>query len=202
MRLRPEELESLLEKARAGDQPARSRLLEGFRAAIKAYAASRLDRGLVRRADASDIAQETLAAANRELSAYLLARPLPFWPWLGQFTRDIVIDFKRKHITASRRSLRREVAPGSSPAVFGSNTAPSEAAIRRERIERVRKALGELAEDDREILSRRHLNGLSLVETARACGLSIEAAKSRQRRALVRLRAILERLGENGEGSS
>jgi RNA polymerase sigma-70 factor (ECF subfamily) len=66
--------------------------------------------------------------------------------------------------------------------------------IRREIRDRVRQALGKLAPRDREILVLRHLEELSISEIAAILGLSEEAIKKRQVRALERLQ---NQLGSN-----
>jgi RNA polymerase sigma-70 factor (ECF subfamily) len=56
----------------------------------------------------------------------------------------------------------------------------------------VREALGRLPPADREVLELRHLEQLSVAETAAVLGVSVGAAKTRHLRAVQRLRALLE----------
>ena len=192
---RPEEseVEQLLKLAGRGDLEARGQLLERYRDPLKSLAASRLDRRMASRLDPSDVAQEVLAEADRGLGRYLLDRPLRFYPWLVQFARDILIDARRKHVRAANRSVLREDRPasGSGLAPAASDTGPVDRAIRRERRATVRAALDRLAASDRKVLVLRHVAGLSVEETAAALSLGEEAVKSRHRRALERLRALL-----------
>jgi RNA polymerase sigma-70 factor (ECF subfamily) len=44
--------------------------------------AVRMDRRLVARVDLSDVVQDVLAVATRDLSDYLRTRPMPFYAWL------------------------------------------------------------------------------------------------------------------------
>ena len=73
-----------LAKAAAGDQSARTKLLELHRARLRRMVAVRLDRRLMQRIDPSDIIQETLILADRRLDQYLREQPIPFYPWLRQ----------------------------------------------------------------------------------------------------------------------
>jgi RNA polymerase sigma-70 factor (ECF subfamily) len=76
------------------------------------------------------------------------------------------------------------------------NTSPSNQAVRKELQSRVRAALNELGERDREVLILRYLEQLSTDEIAAIMGSTPGAIKVRHLRALERLRALL------GEGST
>jgi len=188
------EVEQLLGLVGRGDRAARGRLLERFRGRLRSLAASRLDRRLAARVDPSDVAQEALAEADRRLGPYLRDRPLPFYPWLVQFAHDRLIDARRKHLQAANRSVLREDVPPShpGPGPVAPDTSPVDRAIKRERRASVSSALGRLSEADREVLLLRHVEGLTAGEAAAALDLGEEAVKSRHRRALERLRALLD----------
>ena len=188
------EVERLLGLAGRGNVEARGMLLARFREPLKLLAANRLDRRMASRVDPSDVAQEVLAEADRRLEGYLRGRPLRFYPWLVQFARDVLIEARRKHVGAANRSVLREDLPasGSGLAPVASDTGPIDRAIRRERRATVRSALDRLPAEDRNVLLLRHVEGLSVEESAEALSLSEEAVKSRHRRALERLRGLLE----------
>jgi RNA polymerase sigma-70 factor (ECF subfamily) len=200
------DLEQLLERAAQGDQAARGQLLTHYQARLRQLIALRLDRRLAARIDPSDVLQEALAEAVAKLPDYLRDRPLPFYPWLRQLTLDRLVELYRQHVRTRRRSVTREerrapplsdesllelagrlLAPGSSPS----------ARLRREELcDRVRAALAQLSEPDRELLVLRHLEQLSGREIAAVLGLTEGAVYTRHLRALKRLREIL---GEEGE---
>jgi RNA polymerase sigma-70 factor (ECF subfamily) len=196
------EIEQLLERIGRGDVDARGRLWERFRDGLKGVAAANLDPRMAARVDPSDVAQEALAEADRRLGGYLRERPLPFYPWLVQFARDCLIDAKRKHLGAAARTVLREnEAPeGSAFGALASDTGPVDRAIRGEKRDQVRTALDQLTESDRTVLMLRHTEGLSTGECAAALGLTEEAVKSRHRRALERLRELLEGTHEGSAG--
>src|SRR3954470_14962146 len=73
--------EELLDRAGAGDSAARQQLLARHRARLRRTVAVRMDRRLAARVDASDIVQESLADAARQLDDYLRDRPIPFRAW-------------------------------------------------------------------------------------------------------------------------
>jgi RNA polymerase sigma-70 factor (ECF subfamily) len=75
--------------------------------------------------------------------------------------------------------------------LLASGTTPSEQLARRELARRVRQALAELAEADRDMLLMRNFEGLSNQEVARLLGINPAAASQRYGRALLRLRNLL-----------
>jgi RNA polymerase sigma-70 factor, ECF subfamily len=112
-----------------------------------------------------------------------------------------LLNLRRDHRWRARRSVDREVRwPAHSslllarPLVSGGPT-PSQTLEAREFAERVSRAVGELAEADREILLMRHAEELSYDEIA--CLLDIEPAAARKRygRALIRLQKVLTEHG-------
>lgn len=191
----------LVQQAAAGDRSARHQLLDRHRARLRHAVALRLDRRLAARLDPSDIVQETLAEAAAGLSDYLRQQPLPFYPWLRRLAGQKLIDAHRRHLQADRRSVRREQAwttalPDDSARklidrLFTHGTEASQALLRNEVQDQVRRALARLEPRDREVLVLRSLEQLSTAEAAAVLGLSAEAVRSRHRRALERLSDLL-----------
>jgi RNA polymerase sigma-70 factor (ECF subfamily) len=170
--------------------------------------AVRLDRRVGGRADASDVLQEALTAAAEQMPDYLRRRPLPFYPWLRQIAWQHVAQLHRRHIRAAKRSVLREananlnLADGSALAlanrlVTSSRSSPSAGLRRAELQARVRAALLQLGERDREMLILRYLEELAPQEIAAVLGISAGAVSMRHARALQQLRSVLgEALGE------
>ena len=92
------ETDELIERAARGDGAARHDLLARHRDRLKRMVAVRLDRRLAARVDPSDIVQEALLDAHRDLSDYLHRRPLPLYPWLRQFAWDRLLKWHRAHL--------------------------------------------------------------------------------------------------------
>src|SRR5262249_20936896 len=169
----------------------------------------RLDRRLAARVDPSDVVQEVLAEADQKLDRYLRERSLPFYPWLRQLALERLTVLHRRHVRAARRSVRREepdrlALPDESLAALAerlvtSATSPSQQLLRQERRQRVLQALGLLPERDREVLVLRHLEQLSVADTAEVLGISAGAVKTRHVRALDRLRVLLNEGEMRGE---
>jgi RNA polymerase sigma-70 factor (ECF subfamily) len=193
--------EKLLKRVADGDNAARDRLLERHRRRLRRMVAVRFDLRLAARVDPSDVVQETLAEAAAQLDRYLRERPLPFYPWLRQMALRRLIELHRRHVLARRRTVTREVAVGDLPdrspvalakRLCGRFSSPSAHLHQKERRDRVRAALAALSEKDREVLVLRILEGLTTRETAAVLDISEVAVRSRQVRALERLKALLD----------
>jgi RNA polymerase sigma-70 factor (ECF subfamily) len=194
--------DELLEQASQGDAQARGTLLERHCGRLRRMVAWRLDRRLAARVDPSDVVQEVLAEADCKLERYLSERPMPFLAWLRQLAWEHLRVLHRRHVRAQKRSVRREepgvlALPDESAAelaarLVDSASSPTQHVLREELRQRVREGLEKLPEADREVLVLRHLEELSVADTAAALGVSDGAAKVRHLRALQRLRALLD----------
>ena len=192
--------EQLLARVAQGDQAALGLLLERHRQRLRHMIALRLDRRLQARLDPSDVLQETLAEAARRLADYARRRPLPFYPWLRQLAWERLVQLHRRHVRAGKRSVRREQAdlPLSDESALAladrlvsCGSSPSARLHRREQRRRVQAILARLDEGDREVLVLRYLEHLSTQEMAAVLGLTPAGVKTRQLRALQRLRDLL-----------
>jgi RNA polymerase sigma-70 factor (ECF subfamily) len=190
--------QELIGHARRGDARARQGLLARYRDRLRRRVAGRIDRRLSARVDPSDVVQESLADAARELSDYLNRAPLPLGGWLWQFARDRLVELHRKHLRADRRSVARE-SPW--PTEEGCATLPDGGTnpvgrLERDDLrERVRGALARLPRADREVLVLRLIEQLPTREVAARLGIGEGAVRTRQVRALGRLRDLLESEG-------
>lgn len=199
--------DELLASAAAGDGAARHALLDRHRPRLRRMLSVRLSHELGARIDGSDVVQETLAEADARLPEYLGSRPVPFYPWLRALAERKLIDACRHH-RRERRSVGREQElglPDGSAVELARRlvcprSSPSQSVARKEVRDRVRSALEELGEKDREVLVLYHLEQLTAAEVAGVLGISEEAVRSRQRRALLRLTQLLGDLREELEG--
>ncbi len=198
----PSQSQELLKQAECGDREAVGRLLERHRESLRRAIHLRIDRAIQRRVDASDIVQEVMLEASRRLPEYLKNPAMPFHLWLRQMARDRLIDAHRRHQVAERRAIGRE-KPLELAAFLDRSSielaadlrdhelTPAAAAMRQELERRFHDVLGQLDDEDREILIMRYFEQLSNQEVAQALGLSEAAAGMRHLRALRRLRALL-----------
>ena len=199
--------DQLIQRARGGDASARDGLLARHRPRLRRMVRLHLDPRLGARVDPSDVVQETLAEAARRLDEYLRRPPLPFYPWLRQIALDRLLDLRRRHLRARKRSVAREEPgvlslPDESAAELAARlidlgSSPSRHLLREELRERVRAALGRLPAGDREVLVLRHLEQMPARDVAAVLGVGEGAVRMRLVRALGRLRDLLDQdLGE------
>jgi RNA polymerase sigma-70 factor (ECF subfamily) len=195
------ETRDLLEQVRAGDTSAVERLFEQHRDFIRQVVKRRIDARINARIDPSDVVQEVQLEAFRRLPDFLKREPMPFRSWLLKTAYQRMLKVQRYHLTAERRSNKREVSLPDRSSLFlarqliASGTTASRTFERRELVSRIRHVLSELSEMDREIVLLRTLEALSNDEAA--CLLDIEpaTAKKRYTRALLRLNRQLKERG-------
>ena len=192
----------LLEQARAGDQAALNEIFAQHRTRLRRMVGLRLDRRLQARIDASDVIQEAYVEAVSRLEEYLRDPRYPLFLWLRLLVGERLLKLHRHHLGTQMRdaaleiSIYRGALPAASSAalaaqLLGKHTSPTQAAVRAERMMRLQEALNTLDPMDREVLSLRHFEEMSLAETALSLGVEESAAAKRYIRALKRLKAIL-----------
>jgi RNA polymerase sigma-70 factor (ECF subfamily) len=187
----------LLHAVRAGDSAALEQLLAQHRPFIRSFVELRIDPHLRARVDPSDVVQEAQIEAVRRVESYLEKPLLPFRLWLRQIAYDRLLMLRRQHVEADRRSISREapLPDGSSIALaqqaLAAGPSPSQQLVQHELVNRVRLAVAELPETDREILLMRNFEGLSNQEVAQVLDLDPATASKRYGRALLRLRQRL-----------
>jgi RNA polymerase sigma-70 factor (ECF subfamily) len=192
----------LLEQARDGDQAALNELFTRHRPRLRRMVELRLDRRLQPRIDASDVIQEAYVEAVTRLDEYLREPAYPLFLWLRLLVGERLLKLHRHHLGTQMRdaglevSLYRGALPAASSAalaaqLLGQHTSPTQAAVRAERMLRLQDALNTLDPMDREVLSLRHFEEMTLTETALSLGIEESAAAKRYIRALKRLKAIL-----------
>ncbi len=145
--------------------------------------------------------QEAQLETCRRLPDFLERRPMPFHLWLRKTAYERLLMLRRRHVEAGRRDMRRDVPlPDLSVLLLtrqllASGSTPSQQVHRRELVQRVRQAVAQLAEADREILLMRNYEGLSYAEAGCLLGIETAAARQRYGRALLRLHQLLSDLG-------
>jgi RNA polymerase sigma-70 factor (ECF subfamily) len=193
---------ALLERARAGDQAALNEIFAEHRGRLRRMVELRLDRRLQSRIDASDVIQEAYVEVVRRLDEYLRDPAYPLFLWLRLIVGERLLKLHRHHLGTQMRdaglevSIYRGALPAASSAalaaqLLGKHTSPTQAAVRAERMLRLQEALNTLDPMDREVLSLRHFEEMTLAETALALEIEEPAAAKRYIRALKRLKAVL-----------
>jgi RNA polymerase sigma factor (sigma-70 family) len=134
-------------------------------------------------ADAPDVTQEAFVKAWRALGRF---RPgAPFRPWLLAIVANEARNARRSAGRRAALATRATDAPGLSAST-------EDLVLTSEDRDRLLRALDQLAEIDREVISCRYLADLSERETAAVLGCRPGTVKSRLSRALERLRVLLD----------
>jgi RNA polymerase sigma-70 factor (ECF subfamily) len=194
--------DELVELAAAGDERSRDQLLARHRERLKRMVAIRMDRRLTARFYSSDVVQEAFIQASRELDDYLRRRDLPFYPCLRKIAWLRLMQLHRRHLQTQKRSVTREQWWAQQPPpdesmiqlaeeLAASGTSPSQRALHDELLQRVKDAMDQLKPEDREILLLRHLEQLSVEETAAVLGMTPGNVRVRHARAVQQIHAIL-----------
>jgi RNA polymerase sigma-70 factor, ECF subfamily len=195
------ETQRLLEQVRAGEADAKERLLERHRPYLRRLVELRLDTRMRARVDPSDVVQEAQMEVLRRLDDYLEQPAMPFRLWVRQITYDRLLMLRRYHVIAARRAVERDVPlPERSSLQLARQfldacSTPSQQVLKREFVRRVRQAINELPDADRQVLVLRNLEGLSNREAAEVLRIDPATASRRYGRAVMRLRATLVQNG-------
>lgn len=174
----------LVSRAQAGDVQAYEQLVQRFQEI--AFRAAYLVTGDAQ--DAEDAAQEAFVRAYYALPRF--RRGAPFRPWLLQ----IVVNEARNRRKATGRRVRLAFRAAEQESQTASGSPPDEMIVRLEARHFLLKALSDLGDDDRLVITSRYFLELSEAEMAEALGCPRGTVKSRLSRAMARLRNAVERM--------
>ena len=141
--------------------------------------------------DAEDIMQESLTSLYRSLKRFDDSRPLA--PWFATIVANRARNSRRGR--SRRRLLFTKFSTSGTNAFFA--TDDTLFALVEEHVDRssgvpgALSALSALSADDQAVLVLRHITGLSEAETSSVLNVAVGTVKSRNSRALARLRAQL-----------
>ena len=176
---------ALVERARAGDAAAFTRIVERHQAT--AFRVAWVLCGNA--ADAEEATQDAFVKAHGALGRFRTGAPLR--PWLLTIAANEARN--RRRASGRREHLAMRAAGEAPPRAAASS---EDQALTADRDAGLRAAIARLEGPDREVLWLRYFAELSEAETAAALGCRRGTVKSRTSRALARLRVELE--GDDG----
>jgi RNA polymerase sigma-70 factor (ECF subfamily) len=189
---------SLLPAARAGSMEALGLALDQFRRYLLQIAERELDPELRAKGGASDLVQLTFLEAQRNFTKFHGDSGPELRAWLRRLLVDNLANYERQYRGTAKRRLAREVAldPGGSStsperAVYANTPSPSEEVMAHERAQTLQRALDQLPEDYRRVITLRHYEQFSFEEIGEVMERSPEAARKLCSRAIERLRQEL-----------
>lgn len=167
----------LIDRAKAGDREALGLLFQEHQARAYRFGKRLCDTD----ADAEDAAQEALETALTQLDSF--RGDASFSSWLFSIVRS--------RCSRRRRALARTTELTEEPAA---DVASADDALTESQLHRlVERSMAVLAEEHREVLLLRDVEGMSGEDTARLLGVGLAAMKSRLHRARAALKAEVER---------
>jgi RNA polymerase sigma-70 factor (ECF subfamily) len=196
--------DDLLQQARGGRTAALGPLLELYRNYLHLLARTQIDLHLGRRANPSDLVQETFLEAFRDFDSFRGGSVGEFRAWLRRILVHNLGRLVAAQVTATKRSVRREVSLRGSLAALERSTSRfdqslvsswSSPSAREERLEVaaiLADQLAKLPARQREVIVLRNLEGLSFDEVAEKMGATAGAVRMLWLRALARLKDYLE----------
>jgi RNA polymerase sigma-70 factor, ECF subfamily len=137
--------------------------------------------------DARDIVQEAFVQAFLKLNTF--QRSAAFYTWLYRIAFNASISHRRRQRPTVSIQQRREQS-GLEPIQGGSG--PHETVEQRERAEQVRRAIGDLSEEQRVVLVLREMDGCCYETIAEMLDLPVGTVRSRLHRARLQLREQLK----------
>ncbi|MFN0119398.1 MAG: sigma-70 family RNA polymerase sigma factor [Blastocatellia bacterium] len=180
---------SVITRMAAGDQAALSELYDNTSRLVFGLAL----RVLNDRATAEEVMLDVYTQVWRQAASYNEQRGTPM-AWLMTIARSRAIDRLRAGWQAQQRNEPLETAYGA----HTNDDSPEEATAIAERRRLVRRALGDIPADQRELIELAYYSGLSHSEIALQTGLPLGTVKTRIRLGMLKLR---ESLGPVMEGT-
>jgi RNA polymerase sigma-70 factor (ECF subfamily) len=181
------------------ESQSRGRSLADFREYLLLLARARLDPRLRGKLDASDVVQQTLLEAHRDLGQFAGQNEQQLAAWLRQILARNLANAIRDHGRGKRdvareRSLEAALDESSCRLeswLAADQSSPGQRAERNESIARLAQALASVPDDQREALVLRHLLGRSLADIATVLDRSPAAVAGLLHRGLKCLRGRL-----------
>ncbi len=177
--------ESLVRRAKQGDQKAFAELYEEHFDRIYRYVALRIGD----KTEAEDMTQQVFLNALQSISSFKW-KGVPFAAWLYRIAHNQVVDYLRKR--------NKQAAIPLDESLVSSDSNPQLKAEHSLDIEQLLLATKRLTEAQREVISLRFTGELSIAQVAKIMGKSQGAIKALQHSAIVALRKALS-VGNNEE---
>jgi RNA polymerase sigma-70 factor (ECF subfamily) len=186
---------TLLRRWHEGDREALGELIARDLPWIREHVHRRLGPGLRAHADTNDFVQDAFVEVLRTGPRFLVSDQEHFRALLARIVEN-VLRMRHRHLHRQRRDVAKEQRIGSGAVLDldGSQTRPSQAAIRSESESWLQLGLELLDAEDREVVLLRQWDGLSFTEVGQRLNIAEDAARMRFSRALARLARLVKRL--------
>ncbi len=193
----PPTIERLLTALRDGDAAAPGALVCRYQPWLQLLARLQMNSQFQGKFSQSDIVQQTLLEACRDLPQFRGETEGELLAWLRQILAHVMAHEFRRYRGTQQREIGREVSLEAALAessqrlgdfLAASGSSPSQQAERHEQEVLLADALAKLPDDYREVIILRNLEGLSHEETAARMQRSVGATRMLWVRALARIK--------------
>jgi RNA polymerase sigma-70 factor (ECF subfamily) len=176
------DMEMLVKKAREGDRAAFEEALAAHESRLRGFVRTRLGSQLQGEIEVDDVLQETFAGAFASIGCFQWRGPASFLRWLNGIAEHVILSAVRKRRNRAGTVLFLDQdLPIKDPA-------PSKAARREERMERLQRALDGLSPEYREAIYLVRIEGLQVKEAASRMGRTAKSVMHLVSRGLEKLR--------------
>ena len=189
-----EDFARLIRRFKAHDREAFTRLYRYAVGPLYRYVASRLGSG----EETEELVQEVFVAAIVGLESLRAVDESGFLAWLFQIARNKLADRWRKRY----RQPAGEHDVAEIESLESLEPRPDEVAEREDEAAEVRRAIGELTPEQREVIVCKYVLGYDNRLTARLVGKNVNAVNQLHHRALASLARLLDRSGDRRTGRS
>ena len=182
-----------------GTSDTADRPLGRYRDYLRALARLQLSARLRGKLDASDVVQQAILLAHARRGQFRGATEAEWLGWLRAILANTLAGVLREFDTAARdlgreKSLENELERSSTRLehlLAADVSSPSDGAVRGEELLRLARALGQLPEDQRQVVELHHLKGLTVAAVAAELDRTRPAVVGLLFRGLKNLRALL-----------
>lgn len=191
------DLNSLMERALAGDQASLGTLLDTQRPFLKLLARLEIGRQIQGKVGASDVVQEAFLKAHRQFSQFQGSDFAQFESWLRAILAGTMANTFRHYLGTQARNpqLEREIQGRLDESTYclgqlipDPRSSPSQQVAAAETKSLVAQAMAQLPDDYQEVLVLRHLEGLTFPQIAERMGRTVDSVEKLWLRAITRLR--------------
>jgi RNA polymerase sigma-70 factor (ECF subfamily) len=169
-----------IRSARNGSAEALGRLLEQYRPYLTVLANQELPAGLRGKAGASDLVQETFLRAQEHFDQFREDDEAALHAWLRHILLDNAANLKRRSCATDKRQVGRELPLADDSAaldVSAPGPSPSSLAVAEEEDAALCRALEQLPEEYRQVVTWRNFDYLPFDEIGRRLDRSAAAAR-------------------------
>jgi RNA polymerase sigma-70 factor (ECF subfamily) len=191
------EIADTIQLAKQGDGQSLGVLLAAYERYLKLLADVQLGQTLRRKIDASDIVQETFLEAHRGIQCFEGSTGEQLIAWLKTILATRLANTMRHYVGTKARDVRLEEQISQSieqssvslrAMLADPHSSPSQHLAGREQTQLIADALQRLADDYREVIIMRHLEGLSFSEIAASLNRSIDSVEKLWLRGMAKLK--------------